>query len=537
MWRPKGTSDTLDASSTFEGAMASLQNLIPDPTTSRLWQCRPASSRLTEFSTFTTPGFISVAKIIGDFLYGMVASGRNAAHDEPFCYNLATNAFVVVGGVINATTTPASPATAGEWTPPTMDVIGARMVVTHPGFSGAAGVFFGWFDITNPAAPVWNAGNLTGAIVFTTVPSCVRQFNGRAYYIHNSTAQPSVIFSDALNAVNVTNANQALTFGDNALLTTIGQLPLENQLGGIIQGLMVFKNSTNIFQITGDSATSNLTVNALNVATGTGSPNTVVPTPKGVAFMAPDGLRIIDWNAHVSDPIGLDGQGVAVPFIQAVSPSRMISACNGNVLRISVQNGIAPGTPFQEFWYDFGRSTWSGPHTFPAAAFIAQYKTTFIEAPQGVLASLWQSDWKQNSTSQFVENSATMTFVFQTPQLPDTDEIVQHAMTEATLDMAFGSAGLSSVQVSALNANSAIIDTVALSQTTTATIWGAFTWGAAVWGGTANNLQTYPINWTKPVEFSKLMLNVTGISAQGVKLGALHMRYLSLGQLPVPVAA
>ena len=58
-WKPKGTSDTLDATDTFTGAMASLQNLIPDPSTKGLWQCRPASILKVSFQPITGRAFSS----------------------------------------------------------------------------------------------------------------------------------------------------------------------------------------------------------------------------------------------------------------------------------------------------------------------------------------------------------------------------------------------------------------------------------------------------------------------------------------------
>src|ERR1700730_3245698 len=107
------------------------------------------------------------------------------------------------------------------------------------------------------------------------------------------------------------------TFGDNVALTALGGLALFNQLGGIVQSLMVFKDVTNIYQVTGDSALSNLSVNALNITTGTLAPNTIVATPKGLAFMAPDGVRLINFDAKIEDPIGFDGMGVSAPFISS----------------------------------------------------------------------------------------------------------------------------------------------------------------------------------------------------------------------------
>jgi hypothetical protein len=528
VWRPKGACDTLDSSDSFAGAMAQLSNLIPDPTTKNLWQCRPASISKTSFGSYTTPGFISALKVIGDLAFGMIASGRNAGKDEPFCYNLLTNAFVVVSGVTNANS-PTSPLTTGAWTPPTMDLIGALLVVTHPGFSTGAN-FFGWFDITNPAAPVWHAGNMGGAIAFTVVPTAVKQFNGRAYFIQNVVAQPSVVFSDALNAVNATNANQILTFGDNVALTALGGLQLNNQLGGIIQSLIVFKGVTNMYQVTGDSALNNLTVNTLNITTGTLAPNTICNTPEGLAFMSPEGMRVIDFQAAISPPIGLDGTGIAVPFVYAVVPSRVVAQSGGNVMRVSVQNGLAVGSPNQEWWYDFSRGIWTGPHTFPASL-IQPYKGTFIEAPIGITASLWQSDVVQSSTSTYVENGVQMSWNWLTAMLPDNDQIKQNSMQLATLDMALAST-IPNINVQAIDQNGTALDTVQVQTPGGSTIWGAFTWGGAPWLGPPAALAPRPLSWTHPIVFARLQLQANGQSAAGIKIGTAHLRYQVLGYTP-----
>ena len=77
----------------------------------------------------------------------------------------------------------------------------------------------------------------------------------------------------------ITNATNVLTFDDNQKLTAAIGLPLSNQLGGILQALMVFKGTANIYQITGDISLGSgpplgtLSKNTLNVATGTFAPN------------------------------------------------------------------------------------------------------------------------------------------------------------------------------------------------------------------------------------------------------------------------
>src|SRR5258705_10821263 len=181
---PAGVSDPLDGTNVFPGAMAALTHLIPDPATPNLWAPRPASISLTTFGGFTTPGFISVLQVIGNFVFGMVASGRNAGHDEPFCFNLLTNTFVTITGITNANT-PISPLAAGAWETPTMALVGTKLVVTHPGFTVGGGVLFGWFDISNLAAPTWTGGNTT-TNALPVRPSAVAQFGGRAYFIVNS---------------------------------------------------------------------------------------------------------------------------------------------------------------------------------------------------------------------------------------------------------------------------------------------------------------------------------------------------------------
>lgn len=552
-FNPRGLSDTLDGSTVFAGAMASLQNLIPDPSTRGLWQCRPAASELVNFSTsgggfssgFSSGfqvgfsqlpiGLISCFKVIGSYVFGLVATGRNAGHDEPFAYNLVTNTFAIISGVTSANT-PTSPATSGAWVPPTMDLVGTNLLVTHPGYNGTGGVYFGWFDIANLAAITWSGGNLTGAVTFSTAPSAVKNFNGRAYWITNPpTGQPSLVFSDVLVPRTVTNANQILTFDDNVPLTALGALPLSNQLGGIIQALIVFKGVANLYQITGDAASTSdpLTKNALNVATGTLAPNSICSTPKGLAFIAPDGLRFIDFAAKVSDPIGVDGMGKTLPFIYALIPSRIVAAANGLIYRVTVQDASLTGSPFVEYWYDMARQIWSGPHTFPAAC-IAPYQNTFIVAPHDVTGSLWQSDYVKASTSTYTENGSPLQFNWTTSMLPDTNQMSENAMVETTVYM--GIAAAATYSIFAQDQNQTILGFASVINANPATIWGGFVWGTGVWSGGRNNLFPRRVNWTAPVVFRRMQISVQGLSADAVRIGTLQMRYEQLGYLQMDAA-
>jgi hypothetical protein len=553
-FNPRSLSDALDGTNVFAGAMASLQNLVPDPSTRALWQCRPAAISLINFATqgggfssgFSSGfqlgfsqlpiGLISCLKVIGNVAYGMVATARNPGNDEPFAYNLLTNTFALISGVTSANT-PASPAATGAWTPPTMDLVGTNLLVTHPGYTGAGGVYFGWFDISNPSAITWSGGQLSGAVTFATAPAAVRNFNGRAYWITNPpTGQPAVIFSDVLVPRTVTNANQVITFDDNVPLTALAPLPLNNQLGGIIQALIVFKGVQNMYQITGDAAsTSNpLSKNALNVATGTLAPNSIASTPKGLAFIAPDGLRFIDFNGNVGDPTGTDGMGKTLPFIYSVVPSRMCAAANGSIYRVTTQDGSLNGSPWVEYWYDMTRQIWSGPHTFPASG-VAPYNNTFIMAPRNVAGALWQADFVQSATSTFTENGSPITFNWTTSMLPDPNDMSEHAMIETTIYM--GQASGASYSISALDQNGTILQSAILTNTSVPTIWGAFAWGQAPWGGQQSLLFPRRVPWPAPIVFRRMQLYLTGTSSAAVRVGMAHMKYEKLGYLQQSDAA
>ena len=77
-FRPKGLSDTVDATDTFAGAMTALQNLIPANDTPNAFVPRPGAVSVSSFASFSSPGFVSSSLVVGNLEYGMVASALNA---------------------------------------------------------------------------------------------------------------------------------------------------------------------------------------------------------------------------------------------------------------------------------------------------------------------------------------------------------------------------------------------------------------------------------------------------------------------------
>jgi hypothetical protein len=675
-FRAAGLSDAVDGTNAFPGAMKQLVNLIPDPSTDKVWVPRPAAVQKCNYSTLSTPGFVSSLLVVGDTAVGTVASARNPGYDEPFAYNLLTGMFLPIAGILPGNV-PLSPPSSGAWTPPIIAQVGSRVMLTHPGFPGGA-VKIGWFDIsgakittfgsiaidsrvitgfpnilgvqpgmtitgpyilpgntvvstaayvntcnvtsnsnnqltgvqnlaglalgqtisTNPTlgipagtvvisidirnetvsmsnaathsatglvtftgasitmaqpaignqplapltiaggtriAPLWGAGD-TNPNPLPSQPVGVAQFNGRAYF---ACGTDGIVFSDSLLPCQVSNTNgvQALTTNDGLAVTALGPLMEFSALtGGIVQGLIAFEGVAKMQQITGDPTTGNLSMNALPVATGTLSPLSIVPCELGLAFMSPQGLRIINFAGQVEAPIGDRGAGVAAPFVAALVPARICAAASSGIIRISVASGLVGGQPTQEFWYDLARKSWSGPHSF-AASLIQAWGASFLMAPVNVTASLWQSDPRPNNTSVYVENGSAMTWAWQTCLQPDNAAMAMN--TVVTMSFAMGFAPLTDpVTIQALDengnqitgANGTIAAQTTISNTDgSATNWGQFNWNQADWGGAGFALKERSVSWPCELVFKQMSILATGISSYPTRIGNLYARVQPLG--------
>lgn len=664
LWSPKGCVDSVDGTTSPKGSMTLLTNLVQDPTTARMFVPRAASINLTKFGSFDLPTGATAALVVGDICYGMVSSSHFADNDEPFVYNLASNAFIAVSGA-TAANTPATQPTTGDWTPPTMEVIGGRIMVTHPGFGGVStGYYLGWFDISGfndvttgnvttgspvidgfpnidgvtpgmtvsgtaipantivdsfsnvvlaptgtthgnttvdsissmtgiavgqqiegagiaegttitvvnvggssitlsqaatasasgvtlnitgttitmsanatgthtgeaitiaggtPGDPLWVAGNTSG-FPLPSVPTFVKNFNNRAYYACGNMNY----YSDVLVPTNMTNAGQALTVGDTTPITSMGTLPFNTLSGGVVQALVVFKDD-DLFQIQGDAALSNLTLNDMDVGVGTAAPLSVVSTPNGLSFIANDGLRFVGLTGNVTQPTGEDGQGISYPFISALHPSRISACYNADTLRISVQNGAAPQSPFQDWWLNMTTNAWSGPHTFPSNI-CQRWRNTFVTVPQSAPAGLWQSNSIPNVEDTYTENGIALSWDYQTVLLPDNELMAVNSIIESSIGFGLYISGQSLTFV-ALNEGGQVLDQVVINETGIATLWGGFVWGEANWGGVYLPYQQHRIPWSIPLVANQMSVQVNGFSAAGFKIGNLFLRYRPLGYM------
>lgn len=515
---PRGVCDALDGGQVPPGALQVLTNLIFDPSNPFTFECRPAAVEKSDFTGFTDPDFVSVAFTVGNITYGMIKSEDVSGYDSPFAYDHTSDTLLTVSGTQSSATLPESQTSEGDWTPPTMDLVGVNLFVTHPGFPGGGGAFFGWFDITDPENPVWHAGNTT-TTALPAVPTAVAQFNNRAWF----AVANAVWYTDALS-LTITAGTQVLIVGDSDDITGLVGLPQSTAVQGIIQSLVVFKPSV-FALITGDNAFGNLVLNLSQQSVGTSAPRAARATSKGIRFMANDGIRVIGFDGNASDP----NADLKIPFVYALNPTRASAAYNNNIYRITVTNGKANGTPRQEYWFDERNNAWSGPHTM-TQDMATPLDNSFVIFNSTLAPSLFVSDVVQSGTSIYTENDEAMSWVLQTAPMQDVDTLYENSCCLSTIDMQLPTNGDTYTFV-ASDVSDGVLSLAQITAPRVGYLWSSgssYTWGGGLWTAVQYGMETYNIPWTEPLVFGRLVIQASGPSSYGFKISQLRVGYQPL---------
>jgi len=303
-----------------------------------------------------------------------------------------------------------------------------------------------------------------------------------------------------------------LSFGDNTPLTAAAPLGLANLLGGVIQSLIIFKSLNGIIQVTGDATTNDLSVNQVPGGSGTISPRSLTEHPQGLLYLDHDGYRMVTLDGNCTDPIGVAGQGVVVPFLNSTTPTRVNAACNGSILLVSVLNSVSGN--WEKYWFDSVRKVWCGPHTFPTTM-IDVYESNFIIVAQSVPAALFQQGTVATASSTYTENSVALTWTYQTVVLNDNMEMSQSEIAEIQVKMN-AVTGITSATVEAIE-NGTVLNTATPSLSATSV------------------LAAYRIDFSSPTVYNRLTINIQGTSALGFEIGDIYVRARRLGyQTAIP---
>ncbi|QVN18762.1 hypothetical protein [Burkholderia pyrrocinia] len=522
---PKGLCDAFDATDAFAGACQLLTNLVFDQGNPELIVARPGvGAAATTFSGFTTPTFVSVHTVVGNVAYGMVSTARTAGFDEPFAFNLLTSSFITISGVTSANV-PASPATSGAWTPPTMAIVGTKILITHPGFSGTGSNFFGVIDISTPSAPAWSSSNLA-TNPLTAVPTSVANFNNRAYFAVGNVLN----FSDPLAPLTRTNASQAVTVGDTTPITVQSGLPIQTTTAGVIGALVVFK-AGQVWQVTGDPATNNLALNYISLTTGCVSPRSVVQGPFGIVFAgidAPYVLNFLGTLVPLSSRPGMDFPAdLQVPFQNATQPSRISAAFAGNTYRTCVPTLIQGQQQTNDYWYDIRRKRWNGPHTFIYDC-ASQYGESFVLSSASQGAALFVSTTIPTSNSLYLDAGASFVCHLQSSNFPKTGHMQQVQVVESTIELSSTGAATQFGLTALDDQQSTLASTFAMTPSSGGQ-WGSFLWGSGNWSSNASIPHVYTIPWPTALVFQKMSIDVRATPVNAIKIGTFFARYQDAG--------
>jgi hypothetical protein len=384
------------------------------------------------------------------------------------------------------------------------------------------------------AAPLWCAGD-TQIYNLPSTPTGVGVFNGRAYFACGPNGAP---FSDALNPALRTYQYQAIIPGNREDVThCVGQPLVSPITGGITSAIYLFQGIKAIQQVTGDPVTNNLADQALNVATGTLAPASIIPTTIGMAFISPEGMRVIDFSGQISQPIGKAGEGVTVPFITASDPSRIVAAGTGDTIRVAVTITTAPENDARfEYWYDLSRKVWGGPHTIKTRA-IASAGNTFFVAAFEVPAKLYRSPSLSSGTVDYEEDDNdvrnTLVWRYQTVLLPDNEGMAQNAVNETTLGIKLPSD--QPVTVSAVDESGALLDSVVIPGAYTMPAFGGPNlFGTGLFYAVTSFFHQEPLNWHRELNFKQAIFVAVGVSRFGSAIGTLRLRAQRAGYLMQP---
>lgn len=519
----RGLTDALDSTDKFVGSCIVLKNLLFDESNPEIMVPRPGvGAPLTTFSSFNTPGAISVQITIGNRTYGMISSGRNAGKDEAFSYNLATGAFDVVAGITNGNS-PTTQSTTGAWTPPTMTAVGVYVLVTHPGFPGT-GIMFGYFDITNPAAPVWSAGDLATQPL-PSVPTAVANYRNRAWFACGNDTP----FTDVLDPLTRTNATQVLTIGDTADVMAFAGLPVQTTSSGIVAALLIFKNFQ-VWQVTGDVVTNDLMLNFLSLSVGTFAPRSLAQSPQGVYFSSIGGPYIVDPLGNVKAVTFSNretDQDIVAPFQNAVVPSRIAAGYSAGVYRVCMETVIRGDQSKNDYWFDERRRRWTGPHTFSYDC-VSNYLNLFILCSNANTAALYAGEQYPTSSTDYDDNGTNLVIALQTSTFPKVNRMTMKQVIESTLELSAAGA-TTTYAITAQDDQQNTLNSTQITVAGPGGTWGSGVWGSGVWTSATNRPRVYTVPWTTPLVFKKIAILITATATASLSIGTFFARYQDCG--------
>lgn len=539
---PQGLADSIDQTNSFSGACRALNNLVADRTDPQAYTGRPGAVVQVNFNTKPyavigagNAGQIALIKIFDGFIVGFVQAtgGAYAGKDVPFVYNLLTDVFntwAVNPVVADCPATVAGlPVASGEVTSGAL--VGPTVYLTHPNFPATK---FGYITAALTSGSMTFTVATTATNALPTRPTWVSQYQDRAWFACGTAA----VFTDTLTLPpTVSNATQTLNANEGEQILGFHALSVYQTTGGILQALLSFGN-VSVYQITGNysavAANNTLVKNQVSDAVSAVSMRTVDACPNGVAFMATDGVRIINQQGLLKYISEKSVDDLIQPFMNCTLLNRPAAVGNyqNGIYRVSLTTTFRGQVITGDFWYDYTRQHWNGPHSFTpnaAAGYNAKNYVSNLTFP-GII---FVCELVPSATSAYLDNgNVPYNFDLITADFPLNAGMAEQAMVESTVELAQTTTTPIIVNVLAFDEQDNLLDQLSVTTSGQGPLWGGGTlWGTHLWKAASRNSKPYPLHWNRPLEFNKIYFEFQGLVVAGIGIKNQFYRFQELGYL------
>lgn len=494
-------------------------NVPTSPATSGAWT-PPTFAAIGSRIIFTHPGFTGVNFVgVLDMGGGTVTPTGNVTNGSFVIGTVSSIVGVEVGMTITGTGIPANSvvqaftAATITFTNPTLTAATATNVGVVLTIAG--GTF---------AAPKWSAVQTSGTPL-PSLPLCVANFNNRAYYACGNT----LYFSDNLRPTHITAPTQSQVVGDNANIIALYGAPVQTSSGGVTAALFIFKEGGQIWQLTGDSATTNLTLSYVSLDIGTSSPRSLALAPEGLYFAGDDGPYFVTVNGIVcalghekDDSLHSD---ISAPFRFGTSATRVAASFVSQTYRVCMDTVIAgQAIAGADYWFDLRKRRWNGIHSFPYDC-ASSFKNYFVLSSAAAPGILFKSQAYSDTNTVYTDNGAFYQCSAQSGTMPKVEEMRQKQVIETTTEIAYLTTPNVNYSITATDEQGNSLGSVGINAYRPGSLWNGFTWGAGLWTSVVAVPHTFDVPWPEPLLFQKIAIGHTIPAVAGVAIGSTYLRY------------
>jgi len=229
-----------------------------------------------------------------------------------------------------------------------------------------------------------------------------------------------------------------------------------------------------------------------------------------------------------------DGYGatpdIRQPFGYITQPTRVAAAFAGNIYRICIPTIVDGVAGTYDYWFDTRKKRWNGPHSFVYDC-VSSAGNYFILSGYGSGAKMFNGYVYPSSSTVYNDNGVTYNVELKSAQFPKRDDMEMKQVVESTIELSsIGNA--TTYAISAYDDKGNYINGTNVTTGQVGGIWGSNKWGDGTsWQSSTISPRTYAVNWTIPLVFNKLAIDVLAPASTSIAIGTFYARYQRTGYL------